>query len=80
MGLRGIPSSRRGAFVSHHLMDKKESAMANLPRWKDIFREPNAAGWIGLLLLVLAIGAATLLGSGSGSDKPAAVSQASDRP
>ena len=34
--------------------------MPNEPVWKRALREPNAAAWIGLIILVVVIGAATL--------------------
>jgi len=34
--------------------------MAEKPVWKKALQEPNAIGWIGFFLLVVAIGAATL--------------------
>lgn len=53
--------------------------MARTPRWKDVFREANAVGWIGLLLLVLAIGAVVIyIGPGRGPERPAAFTQATD--
>jgi hypothetical protein len=40
--------------------------MARLPDWKQFLAEPNAVGWIGLMLVVIAIGAGVLyFGSGS---------------
>ena len=34
--------------------------MSDLPEWKKLLQEPNAIGWIGFFLLVVAIGAGTL--------------------
>ena len=34
--------------------------MSDLPEWKKLMQEPNAIGWIGFFLLVVAIGAGTL--------------------
>ena len=42
--------------------------MSEKPGWKKALSESNAIGWIGFLLLVIAIGAGTLyFGSSSGS-------------
>ena len=30
--------------------------MSDTPEWKKALREPNAIGWIGLFILVIAIG------------------------
>jgi hypothetical protein len=48
--------------------------MSNTPEWKKVLREPNAIGWIGLFILVIAIGFAALYfgGSGHGPAKPRA--------
>jgi hypothetical protein len=34
--------------------------MTERPAWKSVLREPNAAGWLTLMILVLAIGCGTL--------------------
>jgi hypothetical protein len=34
--------------------------MTERPAWKSILREPNATGWLALMILVLAIGFGTL--------------------
>jgi hypothetical protein len=34
--------------------------MSDMPAWKKALQEPNAIGWIGLFILVIAIGAGTL--------------------
>lgn len=41
--------------------------MADTPEWKKALQEPNAIGWIGLIILVIAIGAGTLYFAGSRS-------------
>lgn len=52
--------------------------MANMPAWKRVLQEPNAIGWIGLIILVIIIGAGTVY-FGGGHDRakaPAPVSHA----
>jgi hypothetical protein len=46
--------------------------------WKEALREPNAWAWIAVLILVLAIGAGTLVFGGSAPPKgqPVAAHQA----
>ena len=45
--------------------------MADLPEWKKALQEPNAIGWIGLFILVVAIGIGTLyFGGGNGPAEP----------
>jgi hypothetical protein len=34
--------------------------MAEMPAWKKALQEPNAIGWIALIILVVVIGAVTL--------------------
>jgi hypothetical protein len=34
--------------------------MSDTPEWKKVLQEPNAVGWIGFFILVIAIGFATL--------------------
>ena len=34
--------------------------MSDLPEWKKLLQEPNAIGWIGFFVLVVAIGLGTL--------------------
>jgi len=48
--------------------------MSDTPEWKKVLREPNAIGWIGLFILVIAIGFAALYFGGGGHEqaKPAA--------
>lgn len=41
--------------------------MSELPAWKRALQEPNALGWIGLFLLVIAIGTVTLWHGGDKS-------------
>ncbi len=51
--------------------------MADTPAWKKALQEPNAIGWIGLFILVIAIGIGTLYFGGSGpAEGPAAVTHA----
>jgi hypothetical protein len=52
--------------------------MADLHAWKKVLQEPNAIGWIGLIILVIAIGAGTLyFGGGHGqAEAPAWVTHA----
>jgi hypothetical protein len=46
--------------------------MAEVPEWRKALQERNAVGWIGFMLLVLAIGFGSLFfGSGSPGDKVA---------
>jgi hypothetical protein len=46
--------------------------MTETPEWKKALREPNAIGWIGFFLLVVAIGVGTIFfGGGSGGSGPA---------
>jgi hypothetical protein len=42
--------------------------MSDTPEWKRVLREPNAIGWIGLIILVIAIGFGTLY-FGGGHDQ-----------
>ena len=44
--------------------------MSDTPEWKNVLREPNAIGWIGFFVLVIAIGFAALY-FGGGSHNPA---------
>ena len=44
--------------------------MADIPEWKKVLQEPNAMGWIGLMVLVVLIGFGTLYFGGQ--DKPEA--------
>jgi len=48
--------------------------MSDTPEWKKVLREPNAIGWIGFFILVIAIGFAALYFGGGGHDpaKPTA--------
>jgi len=39
--------------------------MSDKPEWKNILNEANALGWIAFLVLVIAIGVATILFGGS---------------
>ncbi len=39
--------------------------------WKQVLREPNALGWIGLFVVVIAIGVGTLYFGGGGRDTAA---------
>jgi hypothetical protein len=52
--------------------------MADLPEWKKALQEPNAIGWIGLIILVIAIGAGALYfgGGHDNANTPAAESHA----
>ena len=34
--------------------------MASIPEWKKLLQEPNAMGWIGLIVLAVLIGLGTL--------------------
>ena len=34
--------------------------MPDMPAWKKALQEPNAIGWIGLIILVIAVGVGTL--------------------
>ena len=34
--------------------------MSDMPEWKKALHEPNAIGWIGLFIVVIAIGIGTL--------------------
>ncbi len=43
--------------------------MADTPEWKKALQEPNAIGWIGLIILVIAIGFGTLYFGGSGHER-----------
>jgi hypothetical protein len=43
--------------------------MADTPEWKKVLQEPNAIGWIGLMILVIAIGIGTLYFGGNGHDQ-----------
>jgi hypothetical protein len=53
-------------------MDRRERAVAKIPEWRKALQEPNAIGWIGFMLLVLAIGlGAVFFGGGSSSDRVA---------
>ncbi len=46
--------------------------MADMPAWKKALQEPNAIGWIGLFILVIAIGIGTLyFAGGNGPAEPA---------
>ncbi|HZD90194.1 MAG TPA: hypothetical protein VE224_08855 [Pseudolabrys sp.] len=45
--------------------------MADVPVWKRALQEPNAIGWIGFFLLVVAIGVATLCLGGAPGRAPA---------
>ena len=38
--------------------------------WKEVLKEPNAIGWIGLIIVVIAIGVGTVYFSGDNSEKP----------
>jgi hypothetical protein len=42
--------------------------MSNMPAWKKALQEPNAIGWIGLMILVIVIGFGTLY-FGGGHDQ-----------
>jgi hypothetical protein len=56
----------------------RERAMTDMPAWKKVLQEPNAIGWIGLIILVIIIGAGTVY-FGGGDDRakaPAPVSHA----
>jgi hypothetical protein len=50
--------------------------MADMPAWKKVLQEPNAIGWIALIILVIVIGAGTLYfgGGHDQADNPAPVS------
>jgi hypothetical protein len=52
--------------------------MADMPAWKKALQEPNAIGWIGLIILVIVIGAGTLYFGGGHhqAEAPAPVSHA----
>jgi len=39
--------------------------MSDKPEWKNILNEANALGWIAFLVVVIAIGVATILFGGS---------------
>jgi hypothetical protein len=43
--------------------------MSDTPEWKKVLREPNAIGWIGFFILVIAIGFAMLYFGGGGHDQ-----------
>jgi len=45
--------------------------MADTPAWKKALQEPNAIGWIGLFILVVAIGIGTLYFGGGSPAEPA---------
>jgi hypothetical protein len=47
--------------------------MPDTPKWRSVLREPNAIGWIGFFLLVIAIGLATLFFGSSDNPGPAKV-------
>ena len=51
--------------------------MSDMPAWKKALQEPNAIGWIGLFILVIAIGIGTLYFGGNGpADAPTQVTRA----
>jgi len=46
--------------------------MADIPPWRRVLEEPNALGWIGFLVLVVAIGIGALYwGPGKGDENTA---------
>jgi hypothetical protein len=45
--------------------NRRERAMAEVPEWRKALQERNAIGWIGFMLLVLAIGFGSLFFGGS---------------
>jgi hypothetical protein len=50
--------------------------MRDMPAWKMVLPEPNAIGWIALIILVIVIGAGALYfgGGHDQADNPAPVS------
>jgi hypothetical protein len=51
--------------------------MSDTPAWKKALQEPNAIGWIGFFILVIAIGIGTLYFGGNGpAEAPAPVTHA----
>jgi hypothetical protein len=43
--------------------------MASIPEWKKLLQEPNAMGWIGLIVVAVLIGLGTLYYGGRDSAK-----------
>ena len=67
----GLPESRATS-------GKRARNMADMPVWKKALQEPNAIGWIGLIILVIAIGFGTLYfgGGHDPAEAPAPVNHA----